>query len=69
MEPDVVAGVQPATGVGRARSRARGTAERICFEDISAGASSDFDGKPDLVGHHPDGELKPTRFEKYKAKD
>jgi S1-C subfamily serine protease len=27
------------------------------------------DGKPDLVGFHPDGELKPTRFEKYKAKN
>lgn len=30
---------------------------------------TDFDGTPDLVGFHPDGELKPTRFEKYKAKD
>lgn len=30
---------------------------------------TDFDGTPDLVGFHPDGELKPTRFEKYKAKN
>jgi len=23
---------------------------------------------PTTIGYHPDGELKPTRFEKYKAK-
>ena len=26
---------------------------------------TDYDGKPDLIGYHPDGKLKPSRFEKY----
>jgi hypothetical protein len=26
----------------------------------------DFDGEPDLVGHHPDGKLKPSSFSAYK---
>lgn len=29
---------------------------------------TDFDGKPDMVGHHPDGGLKPTKMEKYQPK-
>ena len=28
----------------------------------------DYDGVPDLVGYHPDGKLKPSRFERYAAK-
>ncbi len=34
----------------------------ISFIDV------DYDGVPDLVGYHPDGKLKPSRFEKYAAK-
>jgi S1-C subfamily serine protease len=26
----------------------------------------DFDGKPDLIGHHPDGKMRPSRFERYR---
>lgn len=29
---------------------------------------TDFDGTPDLIGYHPDGGLKPSRFEKYRPK-
>jgi S1-C subfamily serine protease len=29
---------------------------------------TDFDGTPDLIGYHPDGKLKPSRYEKYKPK-
>jgi hypothetical protein len=28
----------------------------------------DYDGVPDLVGYHPDGKIKPSRFERYAAK-
>jgi len=28
----------------------------------------DYDGVPDLIGYHPDGQLKPSRFERYAAK-
>jgi S1-C subfamily serine protease len=30
---------------------------------------TDFDGTPDLVGLHPDGQLKPSRYERYKPKN
>jgi S1-C subfamily serine protease len=28
---------------------------------------TNYDGKPDMIGHHPDGKLKPSRFEKYRG--
>ena len=29
---------------------------------------TDFDGKPDLIGYHPDGRRHPTKVEKYQPK-
>jgi hypothetical protein len=29
---------------------------------------TDFDGKPDMKGFHPDGKLEPSRCEKYQPK-
>jgi S1-C subfamily serine protease len=45
------------------RDRDRDGRWDISFHDV------DHDGKMDLVGYHPDGKLKPSRFEKYAKAD